>query len=293
VVAHSGAGGRVGHAVIYGISGDTQSRHCLWLMFALSLSHSRSGQAAGPGHSRIVVSSLPETMRLPSGLKATLSTPSLCPVSGGPIGAPVSASHSRTVLSTPPETMRRPSRLKRHTEYPAGVPGQRGVDRRAGAGVPQPYRAIDAAGHDAAPVGAERHTDHLVGVPGQRGADLLAGAGVPQPHLAVVAAGDDAAAVGAERHTFHVAGVARERGADLLASVGIPQPHGLVVAAGLTTHAFDYVSNLRTVYVERWTAGIWSQMARRQQRVDSSPSHRCSKRPRARWRREVDIVPWV
>ena len=62
-------------------------------------------------HSRTVLSSLPETMRLPSGLNATLVTPCVWPISGAPMGWPVSASHSRTVLSSLPETMRLPSGL--------------------------------------------------------------------------------------------------------------------------------------------------------------------------------------
>ena len=44
---------------------------------------------------RTVLSALPETMRLPSGLNATLFTQSVSPVSGAPMGWPVSAFHSR------------------------------------------------------------------------------------------------------------------------------------------------------------------------------------------------------
>jgi hypothetical protein len=42
----------------------------LWLMLAVSLSHSMSGHAVGPGHTRSVLSWLAETMREPSGLNA-------------------------------------------------------------------------------------------------------------------------------------------------------------------------------------------------------------------------------
>ena len=62
------------------------------------------------GHSLSVASGL-ETTRRPSGLKATLVTASVCPVSGIPIEVPVSAFHSRTVLSSPPETIAWPSGL--------------------------------------------------------------------------------------------------------------------------------------------------------------------------------------
>ena len=48
---------------------------------------------------------------MPSGLNATLFTASVWPVSGWPIGWPVSASHTRTVLSPLPEAMRLPSGL--------------------------------------------------------------------------------------------------------------------------------------------------------------------------------------
>ena len=60
---------------------------------------------------RTVLSALPETMRLPSGLNATLFTQSVSPVSGAPMGWPVSTFHSRMVLSQLPETTRRPSGL--------------------------------------------------------------------------------------------------------------------------------------------------------------------------------------
>ena len=68
-------------------------------------------------HSRSVESRLPETMRRPSGLNATLITSSV-PVSGLPRGWPVSASHIRSVLSSLPETMRVPVGAERHTPTP-------------------------------------------------------------------------------------------------------------------------------------------------------------------------------
>lgn len=85
---------------------DTQSRHCFRLMLPVSLSHNRSGQAAGPGHSRRVRLVLPETMTCPSGLNATLFTALVWPLSGGPRGRVVSASQNRSVVSSLPETMR-------------------------------------------------------------------------------------------------------------------------------------------------------------------------------------------
>ena len=64
------------------------------------------GCPVAASHTRTVRSQLPETMRVPSGLNATLFTQSVWPVSGGPIGRPVAASHTRTVLSALPETIR-------------------------------------------------------------------------------------------------------------------------------------------------------------------------------------------
>ena len=59
-----------------------------------------------------VLSSEPETIRRPSGLKATENTEFVCPWRGGPMGLPVAASQMRRVSSMEPETMRRPSGLK-------------------------------------------------------------------------------------------------------------------------------------------------------------------------------------
>ena len=69
------------------------------------------GWLVAASHSRSVLSSLPETMRCPSGLNATPVTASVWPVSGAPTGWPVPASYTRTVLSTLPEAMCLPSGL--------------------------------------------------------------------------------------------------------------------------------------------------------------------------------------
>ena len=70
------------------------------------------GLPLAPSHSRRVSSNEPETMRRPSGLKATEFTQLVWPSRGGPMGLPLAASHSRRFLSAEPETMRRPSGLK-------------------------------------------------------------------------------------------------------------------------------------------------------------------------------------
>ncbi len=92
-------------------------------------------------------------MRVPSGLNATLSTASVWPVSGLPMGAPVAASHIRTVLSALPETMRRAVRAERHAIHRTGVTSERVADWLAGGGVPYPHRVVGAAGDDAPPSG--------------------------------------------------------------------------------------------------------------------------------------------
>ena len=91
--------------MMYGMSGDTQSRHCSWV--AVSLEHNNPGQVArgGVGHSRKVRSQLSETIRRPFGLNATLETGLEWPAIGAPMGCPLSASHRRNVRSQLPETM--------------------------------------------------------------------------------------------------------------------------------------------------------------------------------------------
>ena len=77
------------------------------------------GLPLAPSQSRRVLLTELETMRRPSGLKATDDTGRVWPRSGVPMGLPLAASQSRRVLSAAPETMRRPSGLKAtdHTEF--------------------------------------------------------------------------------------------------------------------------------------------------------------------------------
>jgi hypothetical protein len=62
-------------------------------------------------HSWTVASAEPDTIRVPSGLNATLVTCLLLPLIGSPIGCPVAVSHSRIVESIEPEAIREPSGL--------------------------------------------------------------------------------------------------------------------------------------------------------------------------------------
>ncbi len=176
---------------------------------------------------------LPEAMRVPSGLNATLDTASVWPVSGSPMGWPVSASHSRTVLSSLPEAMPVPVGAERHADHRVGVAGERVADGLAGVGVPQPHRVVVTAGDDAGAVGAERHavTPRRCG----RSAAAPTGWPVSASHSRTVLSSlpeTMRVPVGAERHAGHRVGVAGERLADGLAGVGVPQPHRVVVTAG-------------------------------------------------------------
>jgi hypothetical protein len=56
------------------MSGDTPSRHCLWLTLVVSLAHIADVGSGYVGHSRSVLSAPPEAIRVPSGLNATLYT---------------------------------------------------------------------------------------------------------------------------------------------------------------------------------------------------------------------------
>jgi len=60
----------------------------------------------------------------PSGLNAALHTAPSWPLSGSPIGLPVSPSHSRAVLSPDAVTMRLPSGLNAALTTPEGLRGQ-------------------------------------------------------------------------------------------------------------------------------------------------------------------------
>ena len=78
------------------------------------------------------------------------------PVSGSPIGLPVSASHSRAVLSPDAVTMRLPSGLNAALHTATRMACERLADWLAGLGVPQPRRLVRRRGDDALAVGAER-----------------------------------------------------------------------------------------------------------------------------------------
>ena len=92
-------------------------------------------------------------MVLPSGLNATAMTSPRCG-KGDPIGWPVAASQSRAVLSLHPVRTVLPSGLNAtRMTAPRWCRGL--ADGPAGGGVPEPRRAVVAAGEDGLAVGAE------------------------------------------------------------------------------------------------------------------------------------------
>ena len=128
------------------MSGDTQSRHCLWLMLAVSLLHrtwawSRRATAAACIFAR-------GGYALTVGVEHHTAHPPVWPGMGGPIGSPVSVSHSRTFC----RRWRRPAGDRR-AEHDAGdragvsVNGSLGL---AGVGDPDPD-GVAAAGGESAP----------------------------------------------------------------------------------------------------------------------------------------------
>ena len=141
---------------MYSISGETTARHSCWLMLAVSFAHSMSGDATA-GHRRTVPSWLALASRCPSGLNTTSKTWWVWPVSGAPIGWPVSAFHTRTVLSALAEASSMPVGAEHHSVHRGLVAGEPG-DRFAGVDVPQPHRAVVAGAGQPVPVRAERHT---------------------------------------------------------------------------------------------------------------------------------------
>jgi hypothetical protein len=104
-----------------------------------------------------------ETIRLPSGEKATLRTPLSCPLKGSGAGLP-SSIHSRTVPSSPPQTMHVPSGGKATLLTPPSCPL-----KGSAAGVPfehpQADGAVPATGDDVRAVGREGHAIDLADMP--------------------------------------------------------------------------------------------------------------------------------
>ena len=91
-------------------------------------------------HTFAVWSALPVTIRVPSGLNATLAHRPVCPFSSSR-GVPVRASHTFAVLSPTAGDDPRAVRAERHAPHPARVPFQ--VEQgRAGPRVPHLRRPV-------------------------------------------------------------------------------------------------------------------------------------------------------
>ena len=106
-------------------------------------------------HCRTVLSQLPETIRDPSELNATLLYP--VGVTGEGLAARlagVGVPHPHGLVGAtgddPP-----PVGAERHTGHRVRVAGQRAAYRVAGGGVPHPHHLVDTAVNDPAPVAAE------------------------------------------------------------------------------------------------------------------------------------------
>ena len=192
------------------------------------------GWPVSASHSRTVLSSLPEAMRLPSGLNATLVTASVWPVSGCAdrlAGVRVPQPH-RLVGAAGDDPLA--VGAERHTGHRVRC------GRSAAAPIGWPVSAShsrtvlsSAAGDDPLAVGAERHarTPCRCGrsAAGRRVGRCRRPTAAPSlsslPETMRLPSGLNAT-------LCTTSGVAGQRLADRLAGVGVPQPHRLVVTAG-------------------------------------------------------------
>ncbi len=124
---------------------------------------SSRGVPVRASHTFAVWSPLPVTMRVPSGLNATLITPARVPLESSR-AVPVRASHTFAVRSPLPVTIRVPSGLNA-TLITAPVCPFELEQGRARPRVPHLRRPVIAAGDDARAVRAERHAAHRARVP--------------------------------------------------------------------------------------------------------------------------------
>ena len=169
-----------------------------------SLAQSSSAQLSSTFHNRSVRSPLPDTIRLPSGLNATLETGPLCPLSGSPIGFPVAASHTRSVLSALPDDDALAVGAERHALNLTAVTLERLADRLSASRRPTPAPCCpNAPATMRLPSGlnATLATDPLCPLSGSPiglpvSASHTRSRVVPTPD-------DDALAVGAERHALN------------------------------------------------------------------------------------------
>ena len=183
-------------------------------------------------HSRSVLSSEPETMRRPSGEKATLQTPSSCPRRGSPIGWPVAASHSRSVLSHRRRddapcrrARRRRSRRRPHARAVARRSAGRWRHPTAAASCPQRRETMRV------PSGEKATLQTRPSWP-RRARRSAARWRVPQPQRLVVASRRRCACRRARRRRSDSALMPAQRRADRLPGGGIPQPQRLVLGPG-------------------------------------------------------------
>jgi hypothetical protein len=114
-------------------------------------------------HKRTVLSRLPETTYLPSGVTATLLTPLSCPVNRR-TSCPVARSHKRTVKSPLPETTYWPSGVTATLQTGMVVPREppHFLPRRQ---LPQTHRFVHASRNDVSAIGRHREATDPALVP--------------------------------------------------------------------------------------------------------------------------------
>ena len=177
-------------------------------------------------HSRIFLSLPAEASVLPSGLKARVETPAVCP-SSVPAFLPLAMSHSLMFESWLAEAERFAVGAERHARDRRAVPLQRGRAFAAG-DIPQPDTAIQAPRGNRLAIRAEGDRRNPAGVPGERGGDFVR-SGVPQFHSMVVASGGNRFAIRAECGGRNPIAVGRDCG-DAAALAHVPQLDCFVIS---------------------------------------------------------------
>ena len=117
------------HRVVVAAGGDARAvgaeRHAVHRAGVAGERLRRSACPVSASHSRTVSSALPETMRVPSGLNATLATASVWPVSGWPMGLPgVGVPQPHRVVGAAGGDARAVG-AERHAGHRVGVAGER------------------------------------------------------------------------------------------------------------------------------------------------------------------------
>ena len=155
----------------------------------------RGGLAAS--QTRTVASSLAEAMSRPSGLTATATTSSVCPLKVRSSWPEVGVPDAYRLVGGARHDPRAVGQVGQR-QHRAGVPPDHG-ELRPRPGIPDPEGPVEAGGGDPPAVGAEGHGANLVGVPLEDGERVVPVLGLPELDRVVIAGRGEGAAVGAER----------------------------------------------------------------------------------------------